>query len=44
MQSVDKETKVCDLCPLKTHIIVAKIVKVNSNDISLEIKHFTTHT
>ena len=33
MQSVDKRTKVCDLCPLKRDIIAPKIFEVNSNDV-----------
>ena len=40
IQSADKETTVCDLCPLKRHIIVAKIFKDNSNDVSVEKEHF----
>ena len=33
MQSVNKGTKVCDLCPLKRHIVVPKIFEVSSNDV-----------
>ena len=40
---MDEETKVWDLCPLKRHIVVAKIFEVNSNDVSLEIEHFLTY-
>lgn len=43
MQSMDKETKVWDLCPLKRHMVVAKIFQVNSNDVSLETEHFLTY-
>ena len=42
IQSVDKETKVCNLSPLKRHSMVTKIFEVNSNNISLEIEHFLT--
>ena len=33
MQSVDKGTKVCDLCPLKRHIVAPRIFEVSSNDV-----------
>ena len=39
IQSVDKEINVWHLCPLKRHIIVARI---DSNDVLLEIEHFVT--
>ena len=39
---MNKKTKVCDICPLKRHVIVAKVFEDNSNDISLEIEHFST--
>ena len=39
---MDKEAKVCDLCPLKRLIIVAKMFEVNSNDVSLDICNSVT--
>ena len=42
IQSVDKDNKVCYLCPLKRYILVATIFKINSNDVSLEIEKSLT--
>ena len=42
IKSLNKDTKVCHLCPLKRYILAAKIFEINSNDVSPEIEEILT--